>query len=130
MPSIFSRIINGELPSAKVYEDAKTLVIMDINPKQTGQMLVLPKAEVSTVWELTDSDYQALMSSLRLAGRSLLKRFPGKKVGVMIEGLEVTDHAHVIVFPFSTAAEYQAKPDLNNPPSKEELDKLASELAF
>ena len=130
MPSIFSRIINGELPSAKVYEDAKTLVIMDINPKQTGQMLVLPKAEVSTVWELTDSDYQALMSSVRLAGRSLLKRFPGKKVGVMIEGLEVTDHAHVIVFPFSTADDYHAKPDLNNPPSKEELNKLASELAF
>ncbi len=113
-----------------MHEDARTLVIMDINPIQAGQLLVIPKVEISTVWELPEPDYQALMSSVRMAGRSLLKRFPDKKVGVKIEGLEVVDHAHVIVFPFSTADEYYAKPDSSNLPSKKELDRLAHELAY
>ncbi|MGH7234515.1 MAG: HIT family protein [Candidatus Saccharimonadales bacterium] len=130
MPSIFSRIISGELPSAKVHEDDKTLVIMDINPIQPGQMLVIPKAEIGVVWDLPAEDYQALMTTLQLAGKSLRNLFPYKKVGVMIEGLEVTDHAHVIVFPFSNVAEYRSVPDLDNPPTSEELEQLASKLAF
>jgi histidine triad (HIT) family protein len=103
---------------------------MDIHPIQSGQMLIIPKVEISTVWELPSIDYQALMASVQLAGKSLQRRFPEKKVGVMIEGLEITDHAHVIVFPFSNAAEYNAKPNINNPPTKLELEQLASELAF
>lgn len=130
MPSIFSRIIKGELPSAKVHEDERTLVIMDINPIQKGHMLVLPKTEVPSVWDLDEADYAALMAAVRGAGRSLLKTFPGKKAGVLIEGLEISDHAHVSVFPFSTVEEFRAHPDPNNQPGPAELKELASKLAF
>lgn len=130
MPSIFSRIISGDLPAVKVHENESTLVIMDINPIQPGQLLVIPKVEVGTVWELSSLDYHALMDSVQKAGQSILRQFPGKKVGVMIEGLEITDHAHVKVFPFASVAEYHASPDPKNQPTQEELQQLASKLAF
>ena len=128
MPSIFTRIINGEIPSIKVHEDDKTLAIMDINPIQRGQILVLPKQEVATIWEMKNEDYLALMQCVQQAGQSLQKIFPKKKVGVMIEGLEVTDHAHVKVFPFANVSEYHATPSVQ--PDCKELEELAHKLAF
>lgn len=127
MPSIFSRIINGEIPSIKVHEDERTLAIMDITPVQKGQILVFPKTEVGAVWELSDEDYFALMRTVQGAGRSIKRNFSGKTVGVMIEGLEVVDHAHVKVFPFSNVDEYHAAP---RPADQNELKALAAKLAF
>ena len=131
MPSIFTRIINGEVPSIKVHEDERTLAIMDIHPIQRGQILVLPKAEIGTVWELGQEDYQALMSAVQSAGQKIRDAFPDKaRVGVIIEGLEVTDHAHVKVFPFSTAKEFHNIPDPMKSPSEDELKQLARQLSF
>lgn len=131
MPSIFSRIINNEIPSIKVHEDDQTLAIMDINPIQAGQILVIPKEEVATVWDMDSNSYIALMETVHKAGQSIRQVFENKfKVGVMIEGLEVTDHAHVKVFPFSTLAEYHAQPDPSKKPSNQELVELAKKLAF
>lgn len=128
MASIFTKIINGDIPSIKVHEDEKTLAIMDINPIQQGQILVIPKSEVGFVWDLKPVDYQALMDTVRQAGISIRKVFPNKThVGVMIEGLEVVDHAHVKVFPFSTADEYHAKAHVAD---QSELKELATKLAF
>ncbi len=128
MASIFTKIINGEIPSIKVHEDGKTLAIMDINPIQEGQILVIPKTEVSFVWDLNPKDYQALMDTVRRAGISIRKAFPNKThVGVMIEGLEVVDHAHVKVFPFSNAVEYHAEA---RPADQSDLIKLATRLTF
>ena len=118
------------MPSVKVHEDERTLVIMDINPIQTGQLLVIPKVELGTVWELPTEDYRALMDVVQKAGQSLKKQFPGKHIGVMIEGLEITDHAHVKVFPFANVAEYHGSPDPNTQPTQAELVSLASKLAF
>jgi histidine triad (HIT) family protein len=128
MSSIFTKIIKGELPSVKVHEDDHTLVIMDINPIQEGQLLVIPKKEVSTVWDLSKEDYNALMDSVQRAGKSLRKLFPNKTIGIMVEGLEVKDHAHVKVFPFSSVSEYHAVPSTS--PTTEDLEKLAKRLAF
>jgi histidine triad (HIT) family protein len=131
MTSIFAGIINGDIPSIKVHEDKDTLAIMDINPIQPGQILVLPKDEVPTVWDLSPDNYQALMSTVQKAGQRLRKVFPDKfRVGVMIEGLEVTDHAHVKVFPFSSIEEYHARPSLKSQPSVEQLESLAKKLRF
>ncbi len=131
MPSIFTLIIDGEIPSYKVHEDNKTLAIMDINPIQYGQILVIPKIEVPTIWDMDSDSYQALMDTVQRAGQSIRRVFKNKaKVGVMVEGLEVTDHAHVKVFPFSSLAEYHASPDINNKPNNKELEELAKRLAF
>jgi histidine triad (HIT) family protein len=128
MTSIFTKIIKGELPAVKVHEDDDTLVIMDINPIQEGQLLIVPKKEVSTVWDLSKEDYTALMNSVQRAGQSLSKAYPHKTIGMMVEGLEVKDHAHVKVFPFSSVSEYHAAPSTR--PTVQDLEKLAEKLAF
>jgi len=129
--SIFTKIINGEIPSHKVYEDEKTLAFLDIHPIQTGQVLVVPKAQVGFVWDLNPEDYQALMDTVQKVGRRLREVFTEKeRVGVMIEGLDVTDHAHVKVFPFSSEDDYRHKPDMSVEPDHSALSELAAKLAF
>lgn len=130
MPSIFTRIVNGEIPCHKVHEDEDTMAIMDINPIQLGQILVFPKQEVPTIWDMSEKSYQALMATVQQAGQSICRNFPDKaRVGVMVEGLEVTDHAHVKVFPFSSVEEYHATPGVLKP-TQDELKQLATKLAF
>lgn len=125
--SIFTKIIKGEIPSHKVYEDEKTLAFLDIYPIQRGQVVVVPKNQVGFVWDLSDEDYVALMLTVKKVGTKLREVFPAKeRVGVMIEGLEVTDHAHVKVFPFS-AGEYRALPTTAEP-DHAELAALAEKL--
>ena len=131
MPSIFSMIIKGEIPSIKVHEDDLTLAIMDINPIQPGQILVVPKEEISTIWDMTPASYQALMATVQKAGQRIKEVFPNKtNVGVIVEGLEVTDHAHVKVFPFSTVAEFHSSPDSRPKASQQELKTMAMKLSF
>jgi|SRR5579862_2050971 len=129
--SIFTKIVRGEITCHKVYEDDKTLAFLDINPIQKGQVLVVPKKQVGFVWDLSHDDFQALMSAVQKAGQRIRQVFPDKsRVGVMIEGLEVADHAHVKIFPFSTEEEYRSKPAEEEKPSEVELAQLAKKLAF
>jgi histidine triad (HIT) family protein len=95
--SIFTKIINGEIPSHKVYEDTHSFAFLDIHPIQPGQVLVVPKKQVGFVWDLESEDYQALMATVQKVGRRLREVLGRKRVGVMIEGLDVVDHAHVKV---------------------------------
>lgn len=98
--SIFTKIINGEIPSVKVYEDDKTLAFMDIQPIQPGQVVVVPKTQVPYVWDLPDEDYAALMATVQKIGKKLRAVYPSKeRVAINVEGLGVQDHAHVKVFP-------------------------------
>lgn len=129
MPSIFSLIIEGTVPCVLVHEDKQTMAIMDIKPIQKGQILVFPKVEVGTIWELSNPTYRALMDTVKKAGQKISEVFPDKKrVGVIIEGLEVTDHAHVKVFPFSSTSEFHAIPSYI--PKSNELRSMALKLKF
>jgi len=126
--SIFTKIIKGELPCNKVYEDEKTLAFLDIHPIQTGQVLVVPKKQVGFVWDLNDEEYAALMLTVKKVGSRLREVFPDKdRVGMMVEGLDVTDHAHVKVFPFSAGGEFRALPT-HDEPNHEALAALAEKL--
>jgi histidine triad (HIT) family protein len=128
--SIFTKIIKGEIPCHKVYEDDKALAFMDIYPIQPGQVVVVPKKQVGFVWDLEDEDYVALMMAVKKVGQRLREIFPDKdRVGVMVEGLDVTDHAHVKVFPFSAGGEFRALPTKNEP-NHEELAHIAEKLRF
>jgi len=130
-PSIFTKIINGEIPCHKVYEDEKTFAFLDIYPVQPGQVLVVPKNQVGFVWDLEQDEYQALMATVQKVGQRLREMYPeASRVGVMIEGLDVADHAHIKVFPFSTAEEYRNVPDTNKEPDHAALAELAKRLAF
>lgn len=126
--SIFTKIVNGEIPSHKVYEDEKTFAFMDIHPKQQGQIVVVPKVQVDFVWDLETADYIALMTTVQKVGKALRVTFPNKaRVGIMIEGLEVDNHAHVVVLPFNDSLEFHAPPD-ENEPDHEKLAKLAMKI--
>lgn len=128
--SIFSRIIKGEIPCHKVYEDAETLAFLDIHPIQTGHTLVVTKAQVDHIWDLSDEQYQALWSTVRKVARQLRRHFPAKKrVGVIVEGFDVA-HVHVKVFPIDSGDELRFKPDMTSEPDHTALAELAAKLAF
>lgn len=130
-PSIFTRIISGDIPCHKVYEDDKTLALLDIYPIQPGQVLVVPKAQVGFVWDLESDDYQALMATVQRVGQRLREVFSDKeRIGIMVEGLDVTDHAHVKVFPFDNDSEYRSLPDRSKEPDHTALAEIGAKLAF
>jgi histidine triad (HIT) family protein len=128
--SIFTKIIKGEIPCHKIYEDDKTLAFLDIHPIQPGHVLVIPKRQIESVWDLPDDEYQAVMSTAKRVAQRLKEMYPEKShVGMMIEGLDVP-HAHLKIFPFSTPAEFHNKPNMSEEPDHVELGNIAHKLAF
>lgn len=126
--SIFTKIIKGEIPSHKVYEDDKTLAFLSIYPSVEGHTLVIPKVQVESLWNLTDDDYNAVMNTTKKVAKRLKEVLGTERVGVKVIGLDVP-HAHVHLVPFTTAAEYYAK-ETTDEPNHEALAELAAKLAF
>lgn len=129
MASIFSKIIDGEIPAHKVYEDNLTLAFLDIHPKTEGHVLVIPKVEVDEFQDLTDDDYQAVMTTVKKVARRLKEVYPDKRVGLQILGIDVP-HVHVHVFPFATMDEYHSKQDMTAEPDHDKLAEVAKKLKF
>ncbi len=128
--SIFTKIIKGEIPCHKIYEDDKTFAFMDIHPIQPGHVLVVSKLQVETAWDLPDEDYQALMKTARKVAQKLREQFPDKqRIAIMIEGLDVP-HPHVKIFPINTGSEFRAEPDMSAEPDHAALAQLAQKLAI
>ena len=98
MPSIFTKIINGDIPCYKIYEDDKTLAFLDIHPESKGHTLVIPKKEVDKIYELPDDDYQALMVTVKKLSRHLEKQLNARIFWKVI-GTDVP-HAHVHLMPY------------------------------
>lgn len=98
MSSIFTKIINGEVPCYKIYEDDKTFAFLDIHPETEGHTLVVPKKEVDKIYDLEDGDYQALMSTVKRLS-SHLEKVTGKRILWKVVGTDVP-HAHVHLEPF------------------------------
>lgn len=126
--SLFTKIIKGEIPSHKIYEDERTFVILDIYPIQPGQAIVISKTQASDFLALTPEDSLAMWETINKVGRKMRAVFPDKKrIGVMFEGLDV-DHAHAKVFAFDTGEEYRAKQDMNAEPDHQALAAMAAKL--
>ena len=94
MPSIFSRIAAGEIPSYKVAEDERHFAFLDINPVHPGHVLVIPKKEVDYIFDLSDEEYSALMLFAKRVAKAIKQAIPCRKVGVTVIGLDVP-HTHV-----------------------------------
>ena len=124
--SIFTRIIKGEIPVHKIYEDDKTLAFMDINPVTPGHVLVVPKTQAD-IWALPDEDYQALMTTVRKVAERVQDVLKPVRTGVQVVGIDVKDHAHVHVIPFNTVAEFRGLP---RTASDSELATMADMLRF
>lgn len=104
MASVFSKIIAGEIPCYKIYEDDKTLAFLDIHPESLGHVLVIPKVEVDKVYDLADEDYVALMGTVRKLSKRMEKVL-GKRVLWKVVGTDVP-HAHVHLMPLDETWEY------------------------
>lgn len=128
--SIFTKIINGELPCHKVYESTHSFAFMDINPIQPGQVVVVSKRQLSNFYELEGPEYIDFMESIKKVAQQLKRTFPSKKrIGVMIEGLEV-DHVHAKVFPIDTGDQFRSFPNASAEPDHAALAAMAEKLAF
>ncbi|MDR1274566.1 MAG: HIT family protein [Odoribacteraceae bacterium] len=96
--TIFTRIINGEIPSYKLAEDERHYAFLDISPLQRGHALVVPKREVDYLFDLEDEELAGLMTFARKVALAIEKSVPCRRVGVAVIGLEVP-HAHVHLVP-------------------------------
>lgn len=126
--SIFTKIVNGELPSHKIYEDDVTLAFLSIYPSVQGHTLVIPKQQVEALWDLDSDTYTAVMKTTQKVALRLREVLEVERVGERVIGLDVP-HAHVHLVPFNTPEEYYAK-ETSDEPDYDELAALAAKLRF
>ena len=126
-PSIFTRIVRGEIPCHKIYEDDETLAFLDIHPITPGHTLVIPKKQFVTVWEMDDESYGKLMQVTKWLAQHLQSKLGTTYIGEQIVGVDVP-HAHIHLIPFSAEHEFQRKPDMNGEPDHELLANMAKRL--
>ncbi|MEI7682847.1 MAG: HIT domain-containing protein [Candidatus Saccharibacteria bacterium] len=127
--SVFTKIIKGELPSYKVYEDDKTIVIVPLYPVGKGNVMAIPKLQVDHLVDLPDEDYQALMATVKKVAKHIQEVLQPKRVGLMVEGLDVP-HVHVQVIAFDTMEQFREIPDESQPPDDQKRAELAKKLTF
>ena len=104
MPSVFTRIVNGEIPCYKVAENEDFLAFLDIMPLTKGHTLVIPKKEVDYIFDLDDSLYVGLMQFSKQVASAIQKNIPCKRIGIVVIGLEVP-HAHVHLVPMNDVSD-------------------------
>lgn len=124
MPSIFTQIINQEIPSYKIYEDDKTLAFLDIHPESKGHVLVIPKTEVDKIYDLADEDYAALMATVKKLSRHMESKLH-RRILWKVVGTDVP-HAHVHLMPLDESWQYGRTLDL----TPEEFEEIRTSLVL
>ena len=124
MASIFAKIVAGEIPCYKVYEDEKVLAFLDIHPESKGHVLVIPKVEVDKIYDLSDEDYSALMSAAKKIAKHM-DEVLGARTLWKVVGTDVP-HAHIHLMPLDTTWEYGRTLEL----SEAEFEEIREKLAF
>ena len=127
--SVFTKIIKGEIPCHKVYEDDLTFAFMDIHPITPGHVMVIPKKQVDKYWELPDEDFQAVNDTVKKVCKRIEGVLNPGRVGIKVIGIDIP-HVHVHVFPFNNMTEYNRAPDMNAEPDNEALAAMAEKLSF
>lgn len=126
MASLFTKIINREIPGHIVAEDDRYIAFLDINPLVMGHTLVVPKKEVDYIFDLDDDTLAGLQLFCKKVAHAIQKAFPCNRIGLAVIGLEVP-HTHVHLVPMNSMGDINfARPKLN--PSKEELSASAEKI--
>jgi len=115
MSSIFSKIVRGEIPSYKIAENDHYFAFLDIFPLAVGHVLVIPKNETDSIFDISDTEYKGLWQFAKKIAKAIEKTIPCKRVGVAVIGLEVP-HAHIHLIPL------QCVEDINFSKPKLKLD--------
>lgn len=126
MASIFTKIINGEIPCYKIAEDASYFAFLDISPNAKGHTLCVPKLEVDKILDLDEETYMGLMAFSRKVGKAIEAVVPCNRVGMSVIGLEVP-HVHVHLIPLNSMADasFKKKEEV----TEEEFKLLAAAIA-
>ena len=125
MATLFSKIVQGEIPAYKVAEDSQFLAFLDINPNAKGHTLCIPKKEVDKIFDLEEDVYQELMRFSRKVAIALEKTVPCKRVGMAVVGLEVP-HVHVHLIPLNSMKDMDFSNSLKM--SEHEFEELAESI--
>ena len=124
MASVFSKIVAGEIPCYKIYEDEKTLAFLDIAPETPGHTLVIPKVEVDKIYELPDEDYRAVWETVRKVAKRM-EEVLGVRTLMKVIGTDVP-HAHVHLMPFDETWTHGRQVKMTD----EEMEKMRKRLEF
>ena len=127
MASIFTRIVNGEIPSYKVAENENYYAFLDINPLAKGHTLVIPKMEEDYIFNLPGDVYAGLWVFANKVAKAIDKAVPCKRVGVAVLGMEVP-HAHIHLVPLNSESDLQFS-NQKLSLTKEEFEQIASNIA-
>ena len=127
MPSLFSKIVAGEIPCHQVWEDDKHLAFLDINPWVEGHTLVIPKAEQDYLFDMDDDAYAALHLAAKKVARQLKEKLGCARVCTMVMGYEIP-HVHIHLLPTNTISDF-ANPSEFQMKDKPDLESLVAKLA-
>src|SRR3989344_7285820 len=122
---VFCKIIEGKIPSEKIYEDENYLAFLDVNPINPGHTLVIPKKHSDYLFDLNDEDYKKLMLTAKKIAKIIKDKLKPKRVGLAVEGFFVP-HVHVHLVPLNKGNELN--PERAKSSSKEELEKIAKKI--
>lgn len=128
MATIFTKIVNGEIPSYKVAESDKFYAFLDINPLTEGHTLVIPKGETDYIFDIEDEEYKELFLFAKRVAAAVKKAIPCKRVGVAVLGMEVP-HAHIHLVPLQTEGDMDfRKAKLS--PTPERFKEIAEKISI
>ena len=126
MASVFTRIINGEIPSYKIAEDDRFFAFLDISPLAKGHTLVVPKQETDYIFDIEDAQHKDLWDFAKRVAKAVKSAVPCKRIGIAVIGLEVP-HAHIHLIPMNKVSDMNfASPKLSCPPA--EMEEIAQKI--
>jgi diadenosine tetraphosphate (Ap4A) HIT family hydrolase len=126
MATLFTKIINGEIPGRFVYEDDEVVAFLTIQPMTQGHTLVVPRAEIDNWQDIDQAVFGRIMAVAQLIGKAVCRAFSADRAGVIIAGLEIP-HLHVHVFPARDLSDFGFA-NVDTDPSQESLDEAQAKI--
>jgi histidine triad (HIT) family protein len=126
-PSIFTRIIKGEIPCHKIYEDERVIAFLDLHPINPGHTLVVPKVQIDHLWDLPDDDYDYVWRVAKKIALHVKRTLDAPRVGVVVEGFGVP-HTHIHLVPIYQGNDLKKSQNMDEEPDHTALAAMAQKL--